>query len=384
MRGLSILLMLFLNDMYLPEISEWTDFKASGSDGIGLADLVFPGFLFIAGMAIPLSIGRRISNGENNITIAKHIAVRSVSLLIIGLLMLNSERVNPEFTGIGKNLWTILMFAGVFLIWNKYQETDSNFFTIQGLRLIGMALLVALVFKFRSGEFENNGSLITGTWGILGLIGWGYLAAAFIYLAARDNIMNIVVAFFFFLTMNILTKLDLLTYLDPAKPVFGVIIEGYIPMIVISGTLTTMILKKYSPAATGKAIVTIVTIGVLSLIAGFLLHNYFIIKEIQAAPGWGIICIGLSMIIFALIYLIIDIRRYSRWTLFIKPAGENSLMTYLVATILYSLISLTGMPILIYKQSSYLLISVAGSILWSVLIIWIITLMTRFNIRLKI
>ena len=287
MRGLTILLMLFLNDLNMPVLSELTDYKAGGSDGNGLADWLFPGFLFIAGMAIPYSVGRRISDGEDNFTIAKHIVVRSISLLIIGLLMLNSERVNPEFTGIGKNLWTILMFTGVFMIWNKYQETGSNFFTIQGLRLIGMALLVALVFKFRSGEFENNGSLITGSWGFLGLIGWGYLVAAFIYLAARDNIMNIVVALFFFMTMNILTKLDLLFYLDPAKPVFGVIIEGYIPMIVLSGTLTTMILKKYSPAATKKRLLTIVTIGVLSLTAGVLSGNYFNINALQIHSGLG-------------------------------------------------------------------------------------------------
>ena len=384
MRGLTLLLMLFVNDFTMPLVTAGSGFCNSNFNGTGLSGWILAGFLFIAGMAIPLSIGKRISMGEKNITIARYIAVRSVGLLIIGILMLNSERINPEFTGMGKNLWAILMFAGVFLIWNKYQETESNFFTIHGLRLLGIGILIALVFKFRSGEFANNGSLITGSWGALGIIGWGYLSIAFIYLAARDSILNIVIAFFFFLAMNILSVLDMLTYLDPAKPLLGVIIDGYTPMIVISGTLTTMILKKYSSPTPGKAIVTIVTIGVFSFIAGLLLHNYFIIKEIQAASTWSIICIGLSMIIFALIYWITDIRRYSRWTLFIKTAGENSLMTFLVAAMLYSLISITGIPVLIYKQSSYLLISVAGSILWSVLIICIITILTRFNIRLKI
>ena len=73
--------------------------------------------------------------------------------------------------------------------------------------------------------------------------------------------------------MNILSELDLLTYLDPVKPVFGIIIDGYIPMIVISGTLTIMILKKYSSPTPGKAFVTIVTIGVVTIIAGSLLRN---------------------------------------------------------------------------------------------------------------
>ena len=77
-----------------------------------------------------------------------------------------------------ENLWSILMLIGVFLIWNKYPENDKNFFTIAGLKLAGMALLVFLVFKFKSGKVVNNGSLITSWWGILGLIGWGYLVAA--------------------------------------------------------------------------------------------------------------------------------------------------------------------------------------------------------------
>ncbi|MFA5819322.1 MAG: hypothetical protein WC854_08595 [Bacteroidales bacterium] len=94
-----------------------------------------------------------------------------------------------------------------------------------------------LVYKFRSGEVENNGSLITSWWGILGLIGWGYLVSAFIYLAVRDSILNIVVAFLFFLALNILSKLDLLNSLSPLKSIFGVILEGNVPLIVITGSV---------------------------------------------------------------------------------------------------------------------------------------------------
>ena len=200
----------------------------------------------MVGMAIPFSIGNRIAKGENTYSLVRHIVIRSVSLLIIGVLLLNSGRVNAEFTGMSENLWSILMLIGVFLIWNKYTENDKNFFTIAGLRLAGIALLVFLVFKFRSGQMVNNGSLITGWWGILGLIGWGYLVSALIYLAVRDNILNTVVALLFFLTLNILSKLDLLDSLNSVKPILGVIIEGNVPFIVISGLLTTLILKKLS------------------------------------------------------------------------------------------------------------------------------------------
>jgi heparan-alpha-glucosaminide N-acetyltransferase len=384
MRGLTLVLMLFVNDLYMPGVPSWLGHRATDFDGMGLADWVFPGFLFMVGMAIPYSIGKRISEGQKTNLIARHIVIRTVSLLIIGVLMLNSGRVNPELTGIGKNLWAILMYTGVFLIWNNYKENDKNFFTITGLRLTGIALLVFLVFKFKSGEFENNGSLITGWWGILGLIGWGYLIAAFVYLAGRDNVLNTIVVFLFFLVMNILAKLELLYYLDSVKPFFGVIIEGNVPLIVISGMITSLILKKYSGSDSLKTILIIVTIGILSLVAGFILRKWFIISKIQATPSWGLICNGISMMLFALLYWIIDIKKYSKWAVFLKPAGENSLTTYLAPDIIYYLIWSTGIPILIYKQSGVSLIVIAGSIIWALLMVGLTALLARSGIRLKL
>jgi heparan-alpha-glucosaminide N-acetyltransferase len=384
MRGLTLVLMLFVNDLYMPGVPAWLGHRAANFDGMGLADWVFPGFLFMVGMAIPYSIGRRISQKQETNKIARHIIIRTVSLLIIGVMMLNSGRVNPELTGIGKNLWALLMYIGVFLTWNNYKENDKNFFTITSLRLTGIAVLVFLVFKFKSGEIENNGSLITGWWGILGLIGWGYLVAAFVYLASPDNILNTVVAFLFFLVMNILEKLDMLYYLNPVKPVLGVIIEGNVPLIVISGMITTLILKKYSTIESLKTILIIVSIGILSITAGFILRKWFIISKIQATPSWGLICIGISMILFSVLYWIIDIKKHARWTFFLKPAGENSLTTYLAPDILYYLIWSTGIPILFYKQSGIPMIVFAGSVTWALLMVGLTALLVRFNIRLKL
>jgi hypothetical protein len=384
MRGLTLVLMLFVNDLYMPGVPSWIGHMDASFDGMGLADWVFPGFLFMVGMAIPFSIGKRIASGTNTFDISKHIIKRSIALIIIGVLMLNSGRVNPELTGIGTNLWAILMYTGVFLIWNAYKENEKNFFTIIGLKMLGIGILIALVFKFQSGESENNGSLITSWWGILGLIGWGYLVAAFIYLLIRNSILNTVVAFLFFLGMNILAKLDLLTYLNFAKPVFGVNIEGNVPMIVIAGMLTTLVLKKYSDNKPIKGIVTIVTIGMLSLALGFVLRNWFIISKIQATPSWGLICIGISMILFALLYWIIDVKKLSKWTFIFKPAGENSLTTYLAPDILYYLIWSSGIHVLIYKQAGIPLVAIIGSVIWAFLMVGLTSLLVRFNIKLRL
>jgi predicted acyltransferase len=384
MRGLTLVLMLFVNDLYMPGVPSWLGHAKADFDGMGLADWVFPGFLFMVGMAIPFSIGNRISRQENNFQISRHISIRTISLLIIGVLMINVGRVNPELTGMSKNLWAIIMYAGVFLVWNHYKETDSNFFTITGLKLTGMAILTFLVFKFRSGQPENEGSIILGWWGILGLIGWGYLVAAFLYLAVRDNINLTALAALFFLALNILAKLHLLDFLNPVKPLLGVIIEGNVPLIVISGLLTTLILKKYSKTDAVRTIAIIVILGIISLIAGFILRKWFIISKIQATPSWGLICNGISMILFAFLYWIIDLRKQTSWTFFLKPAGENSLTTYLAPSVIYYLIWITGIPVLVYKHSGIPLVVIAGSIVWALAMVGLTALLVRINVKLKL
>jgi predicted acyltransferase len=120
MRGLTLLLMLFVNDLNMKVAPKWLGHMPAQFDGMGLADWVFPGFLFIVGMAIPWAISGRIKKGETVPGILLHIAIRTISLLIIGVLMLNSGRVNPETTGLHKDLWALLMYVSVFFVWNDY------------------------------------------------------------------------------------------------------------------------------------------------------------------------------------------------------------------------------------------------------------------------
>ena len=75
------------------------------------------------------------------------------------------------------------------------------------------------------------------------------------------------------------------------------------------------------------------------------------------------------MILFAVLYWIIDIKKHTSWAFFLKPAGENSLTTYLAPDILYYLIWSTGIPILFYKQSGVPLIVIAGSVIWALLMV---------------
>ena len=96
------------------------------------------------------------------------------------------------------------------------------------------------------------------------------------------------------------------------------------------------------------------------------------------------ICNGISLILFALLYWIIDVRKYTGWAFFLKPAGENSLTTYLAPDVIYYIIFSTGIPILIYKQSNIPLVVIAGSAAWSLLMVGLTALLVRFGIRLRL
>lgn len=338
----------------------------------------------MVGMSIPFALSKRISRGDSLYDISRHIIIRSLSLIIIGVLMLNTGRVNPELTGIGKNLWALLMYLSVFLFWNDYADKDSRFFTVTSLKLIGIAILVFLVLKFRSGQPENHGSLITGWWGILGLIGWGYLVASFTYVLCRNLILRTVIITLFFLGLNILSGLSLLDFLNPVKPFLGIIIEGNVPFIVLTGMLGGLIIKNRPEKEFKRVLLLFAAIGIIYLVSGFVLRNWFIISKIKATPSWGLICSGISSLLFALLFWIIDVKNKTSWARFLKPAGENSLTTYLAPDIIYYLIWMCGVPILIYKQSSEPLIVVAGSLLWALLMVGLTALLARLNIRLRI
>jgi len=383
-RGLTLLLMLFVNDLNMKVAPRWLGHMDADFDGMGLADWVFPGFLFIVGMAVPVALSGRFAKGQSLYDINRHIIVRSISLIIIGVLMLNTGRVDPGLTGLSTNLWALMMYFAVFLLWNDYPDKSKRFFTIAGLRLAALIIFVFLVFKFRSGEPENNGSLITGWWGILGLIGWGYLVTAFTYVLCRDSIFKTSVIAVIFLIMNVLSGKNMLGYLEPVKPVLGVIIEGNVPFIVLSGLIGGLVIKKIPVTEFRKVILIFIGLGAFYLAAGFILRNWFIISKIKATPSWGMICCGISFLLFTLLYWILDIKNRKRWSAFLKPAGENSLTTYLAPDILYHVIWMTGIPVLIYKQSAEPLIVVAGSLLWALLMVGLTVLLARINIRLRI
>jgi heparan-alpha-glucosaminide N-acetyltransferase len=240
-----------------------------------------------------------------------------------------------------------------------------------------------MVYIFRSGNPDFN-TFSFRSWGILGSIGWGYLVASFTYLLFRDDISKTTGAIIFFLILNVLSKLHLLDFLNPVKPAFGVLINGNVPFIVLSGMLITLILRKLKDEQL-KAFYITACLGIVSIGSGFIFRHWFLISKIQATPSWGLICNGISMILFAILFWIIDIKKQSSWAAFLKPAGANSLTVYLVPDMFYYIIWQFSLPFLFYKQSSIPLVVIAGSLAWALIMgVALPVLLERINFRLKL
>ena len=143
-RGLTLLTMIFVNDVGgKAGVPTWMKHAPTGADTMTFVDVVFPAFLFIAGMSIPFALGRRIAKGESLLRLAGHVLKRTAGLLIVGVYMVNTYRFDKQAMPISTHLWSLLMFFGVILVWNQYPRSAEARRTLYGvLRLVGVALLL--------------------------------------------------------------------------------------------------------------------------------------------------------------------------------------------------------------------------------------------------
>lgn len=126
-RALTMFFMIFVNDLWsVSNVPHWLEHVAANEDMLGFSDIVFPSFLFILGMSIPLAIEIRKKKGDSNSGILKHIIIRSIALLVMGLFTVNLESGVAASIGISKPIFTLIMLLAFFLIWNVYPKTENK------------------------------------------------------------------------------------------------------------------------------------------------------------------------------------------------------------------------------------------------------------------
>jgi len=390
LRAIIMTLMIFVNDLpWSRNFPHWFEHALPGEDMLGLADIVFPAFLFIVGMSIPFAFENRRAKGDGNGKIFLHILVRSLALIIIGVLIANRRLINEDMTGYSINVYSLIIMAAFFLIWNSYPKKrikgevseelkvmayckDNLMFTI--LKWIGILTLVFIVLTFRSaGEIVGY---IKPSWGILGTIGWSYLFCASAYLISKNNLWAVIG---FCILYYLLTILNTERVFPFSGKVFDVVAGSSVAYaFTISGIAASMILKRYRQ----NIFYILGGVGLGAIIIGLFSHNLWIISKIAGTPGWMFLCIGISTLLFLAVYFVVDVHGKEKWFNIIRPAGTATLTCYMLPYIYYSIRNMTGpfLPDPFYEGP----LGVIKCIAFAFFIIGITALLGKLGVKLKL
>jgi heparan-alpha-glucosaminide N-acetyltransferase len=381
-RGLTMLVMIFVNALAgVTGLPWWNYHLPAEVDGITYVDMVFPAFLFIVGMAIPLAIKRRLEKGDSPLRLWMHILVRSLSLVLLGLILANSSKVDPQLTGISESLWMASALVGAVLLWNVYPRSAGRQNLYRILKGIGLLAIFVLLAIFRRRNQDGRAAWLDFSyWEILGLIGWAYLSACILYVPLRKKRWAPIVLLIALCTMNVLMKMGWLSALGDLPDYVWPFETGALASIVMAGIAASAIFLDTVFARTfrEKAAWALAYAAVL-FAAGWLLTP-FGISKIRATPTWCLYCAGSSTLIFLILYWVADVRRVTKWASFVKPAGSNTLLTYLLPDIFYAVhgwylfafLPAQGWP------------GAASSLLFTAFILGWAAVMTRLKVRLQL
>src|SRR5207249_3956950 len=121
------------------------------ANGMTFVDLVFPAFLFIVGLSIPLAFASRLRRGDAMWKLVLHVLARTGGLLLLGVFMVNGES-GPDVTKIGwpPHLWHFLLFGFGILAFLAPPGKSRNARAIGiALRIVGFTGLAFLGLVYR-------------------------------------------------------------------------------------------------------------------------------------------------------------------------------------------------------------------------------------------
>ena len=417
LRGLTILLMVFVNDLG-PAAPKWMHhIQPPNADGMTLADIVFPFFLFIAGASIPLAFESARRKGQRNGKILFHIFSRTLALLLMGLVEVNRY----SETTLGPELWGLLAFIAIILTWCVVPKGDSIRRKVMlGLKIIGAISLVLLLVIYRSapvttnvlflGEVEAWTWLRTQWWGILGLIGWSYLTCAIIFFVVGSRrewlVAAVAMLMLNFVAANnggFFTRVEDKSWLEPALMplvnavrVFVDFIYRYVdigsqlgslPATMMAGCVLGTLLKRESDIAEHLDRIRWAAVFAAGLfLAGAMTDTFAGINKISATPTWCFWCASMATVFWIILYIILDVKRWQMWSKLVAPAGANPLIAYLLHPVLLFILSLTGLGVTFrsYAASESALVTVFGSLAMAVVICALTALIAKLGLKLRV
>ena len=259
-------------------------------NGFHFYDLIFPLFLFLAGVATPYSVGRDLENGKTRSQLLIRVIRRGLLLVVLGVVYNNGLQLisfdEVRFGSVLGRIGLAYMFANIIYLYSKRTGQIIWFCSL----LIGYWLLL---------KFTSAPEFVPGT------------------LTMEGNFAS-------YIDRMILPGKLYLGIHDPEGLV------STIPAIStgLMGILAGSLLKDKTVTQQKKAIYLAAT-GIVFIILAHLWDLDFPINKNLWTSSFVLNAGGYSLILLALFYYIIDVRGHRKWALFFKVIGMNSILIYL-------------------------------------------------------
>ena len=347
LRGADVLLMLFVNEVAgVAGAPAFLLHKPSDVDGMTITDLVFPAFLVIVGIVVPFSLGGRLRRGETRRAVWRHVLMRTLALVVMGVLMVNGEQ---GVSGLlSEPAWTVVGTLGILLVWGA-PASGWGKVRRSWLRWAGLALLLFVALVYRNPELSGWLQLRPYWWGILGLIGWAYLGVATLYLLAGDRPGVLAGAMGLFYCVALAEAAGGMTWLKALRPIVGPVVGTHGAQVLAGAILGVLLRRHREDGGSGWRFAARIGAYAAALGAAAVLlrsldgvHPAFIISKNHATVPWGLASSALTCGAWAAVFVVVDILGVRRWPRSFTVAGENPLVAYLLAPFLTSLFALSA------------------------------------------
>ena len=384
-RGLTMMVMIFVNDLAgVSGLPWWTYHAHEQQDLMTYVDMVFPFFLFIVGMSMPLAIARRLEKNASQVSLWLHVIARSVGLVVLGLILANAEKGNPKRMHMSIAAWALLALSGAILTWLVPSRNPRHARIYRGLRVLGILLLIIAFAIFRRVTEEGHVAWIDASYPeILGIIGFTYFAVALLYIPTRRWLWAPFAWFIALTAFCALTTARLLHVPGHLPFYFWPFGAGDSASITMAGVVTsTIFLGRHRWQSLHHRMLLALAFALATLAAAWLFIPLGISK-IRATPTWCLASVGASVLCFMLLYWLCDVKGKTRWAFLVKSAGENTLLTYLLPDIYYYLALLIGFT---YFDRHFNTgpAGVASAIIFTLVILGVSAVLTRMRIRLQL
>jgi len=259
-------------------------------NGFHVYDLIFPLFLFLAGVSTPYSIGRLLAEGKTKQQVMLRVIKRGLILVLLGLIYNNGLQLHPlseiRFSSVLGRIGIAYMLANIIYI---YAKERAQIIWFAGL-LIGYWLILKFTSApgFPMGDLTMEGNFAS------------YVDRTILPGKLSKGIHD-TVGFF-----------------------------NNIPAIstALAGIITGIYLKKPGIDKKKKAMMMTV-FGIASLIIAQIWNLDFPINKNMWSSSFVMHTTGWSLLLMSLFYYIIDVLGYQKWAFFLKVIGMNSILIYI-------------------------------------------------------